>query len=65
MEGDNIHVGVRVRPLNERELATGETSVWAVNPASQSISQITADGRPVPGCLYSFGELLMLMMLQN
>ena len=52
---DNIHVVIRVRPLNERELSGGQHPAWLVQEGA-FIHQVTADKKPVPGTAgYAFG----------
>jgi len=38
---ENILVGVRVRPLNERELSSNNTVSWKLNLSSNSITHIS------------------------
>lgn len=49
-QNDTIHVAIRVRPLNERELSSGQQDAWAVS--GNSISQTTPASS---SSVYSFG----------
>ena len=54
---EKICVGIRLRPLNQRELDQGANrgDVWKVD--SKQISQVTKNGRIVPGSTLQFDEV--------
>jgi len=53
---DNIHVVVRVRPLNNREITANQGISWMVK--ENSIVQCTNSGKPIPSNTYAFGMSL-------
>lgn len=54
---DNIHVSIRLRPLNERERTQGQYHAWLVKPEDQAIFPLGPDQRPISGATgYAFGR---------
>jgi centromeric protein E len=55
---DNIHVAIRLRPLNERETQAGQFYGWLVYD-DKKIMQMGSDSRPIAGgSAFSFGTVL-------
>ncbi len=51
---DNINVGIRVRPLNEREIQNSYSNLWMVEDKTVTqISPITM--KPLVSSRYTFG----------
>jgi hypothetical protein len=54
---EGICVGIRMRPLNERELSSGQQSIFKCLPNSNAISQFTKDSTPVEGQCYNYDKV--------
>lgn len=52
----NIHVTIRFRPLNDREVASGSNNVWAINDNSVQLAP-TYPYRNSSSCQFSFGTI--------
>ena len=50
----NVKVAIRCRPLNKREQKFHQEDSWLVN--GNTMSQLTHNGKPVPGSSFSFGK---------
>ena len=53
--GEGISVAIRMRPLNERELNGGQSSVFRVK--QNSVEQLTKEGLPVEGQFYNYDKV--------
>jgi hypothetical protein len=53
---EGICVAIRMRPLNEREICSGQTSIFKSLPNSNSIAQFK-DGAPLEGQVYSYDKV--------
>ena len=55
---NNIIVGIRIRPLNQKEQSLGE--FWVYD--DESISQMSPSGKVVSGASYTFGKQLQYIL---
>ncbi len=55
MEGEGICVAIRVRPLNDREVNGGQSSVFRVK--QNCVEQISKEGVPLEGQLYHYDKV--------
>eukprot|EP01041_Mallomonas_annulata_P002987 gene2987-5859_t len=55
MEG--ICVAIRLRPLNSREINSGQASVFQCLPEYNSITQQNKDGQPIEGQFYQYDKV--------
>ena len=53
--GEGICVAIRMRPLNERELNGGQSSVFRVK--QNSVEQLSKEGTPVEGQNYNYDKV--------
>jgi centromeric protein E len=53
---EGICVGIRMRPLNERELTGGQQMLFQCNPATNAVAQMR-DGAPVEGQVFHFDKV--------
>ena len=53
--GEGISVAIRMRPLNEREINGGQSSIFRVK--QNSVEQLTKEGQPVEGQLYNYDKV--------
>jgi hypothetical protein len=53
---EGICVAIRMRPLNEREICSGQTSIFKKLSNSNSIAQFK-DGAPIEGQVYSYDKV--------
>lgn len=53
---EGICVGIRMRPLNDREIAAGQDRIFRCITGSNAIAQIK-DGQPVEGQTYCFDKV--------
>jgi hypothetical protein len=53
---EGICVGIRMRPLNEREISSGQVSIFRCLPHSNTIAQFK-DGATLEGQCYSYDKV--------
>lgn len=53
---EGICVGIRMRPLNEREISSGQSSLFKCIPHSNTIAQFN-DGKPIERECYSYDKV--------
>ena len=55
----NVIVAVRVRPMNSREKSKGSFQTWKALGDKACITQLTDDGKPMPGhsSVFTFGKI--------
>lgn len=53
---EGICVGIRMRPLNERELASGQQMLFQCMASANAVAQMR-DGAPVEGQVYYFDKV--------
>lgn len=53
---EGICVGIRIRPLNEREVSSGQQPIFRCLPQSNTIYQVK-DGTPVEGQTYNYDKV--------
>ncbi|CAM9487970.1 unnamed protein product, partial [Sphacelaria rigidula] len=47
-EEQNVTVAIRLRPLNDREKAGNQGTIWRCVPSHNSVTQTTPEGNPLP-----------------
>ena len=50
-------MGIRMRPLNEREILSGQQSIFRCLPNSNTITQVNKDAVPVDGQCYNYNKV--------
>jgi centromeric protein E len=53
--GEGISVAIRMRPLNDREINGGQSSVFRVK--HNSVEQLTKEGQPIEGQTYNYNQV--------
>jgi len=54
---EGIVVGIRMRPLNDKEVAAGQEKIFKVMGLYNAVSQLTRDGHPVDGQMYYYDKV--------
>ena len=54
---EGIRVAIRVRPLNEREITSGQASIFRCVTQHNAITQLNRDGTSVEGQFYQYDKV--------
>ena len=56
-ESEGILVGIRMRPLNEREVTAGQEKIFKCLNTYNAVTQLTRDGHAVEGQMYYYDKV--------
>jgi hypothetical protein len=54
---EGILVGIRMRPLNDKEVAAGQDKAFKCMNTYNAVTQLTKDGHPVEGQMYYYDKV--------
>lgn len=56
-QNEGICVAIRMRPMNEREINSGQSKLFCCDSENNSIAQLKSDGQPLEGQLYYYDKV--------
>jgi len=55
--GEGIRVAIRMRPLNEREINSGQSSIFKCISQYNAVAQLNRDGQTIEGQYYQYDRV--------